>query len=399
MHVALCSPAWPLAKNHNGIVTYVHWTKLELERLGHKVSVFGGSTDFPDEGVHKLARQPLNAAWHKLTGRFSDPHRHIFAWSEVISATMLEVHRRDPIDIVEMEETFGWFADVARDTRLPLLVKLHGPSFLSMVEEELETPFGRECVEREGRALASAPAIASPCQVTLHDTLVRYRLEPAIAEHVVNPVAADPSAPRWRLESCDSRTVLFVGRFDKRKGGDLVIDAFASLLARRPELRLVFVGPDRGLRQANGELVHIGEYLQHALPPALRARVDYRGPLAQHEVAQLRSQAMVTVVASRWENQGYTALEAMLQSCPVVCSDAGGCPEIIIDGQTGLLFRSGDAADLASKLDTMLADPARAVSLGRSAHAFASDVHGPARVAAQSLALYERVIAARGAGR
>jgi glycosyltransferase involved in cell wall biosynthesis len=399
MHVALCSPAWPLARHHNGIVTYVHWTKLELERLGHRVSVFSGLVDVPSNGVHKVVRPALSTALRRLTSRFASPHRNIFDWSEVISAAMLEVHRRDPIDVIEMEETFGWFAEVARLTSLPLLVKLHGPSFLSLVEEELATPFGRECVEREGVALAGASAIASPCQITLDQTRERYGLSPAISEHVVNPVAVDPSAPRWTLDGCDHQTILFVGRFDKRKGGDLVIDAFARLLQTRPELRLVFVGPDRGLTQPDGSRIHFAEYLASALPPALRARVDFRGPLPQPEVVRLRAQALVTVIASRWENQGYTGLEAMLQACPIVCSDAGGGPEIISHGRTGLLSRTGDAADLAEKLDMILSDLDGAATLGAAAHAFVTEVHAPARVAAQSLELYQRVIAARGLAR
>ena len=108
---------------------------------------------------------------------------------------------------------------------------------------------------------------------------------------------------------------------------------------------------------------------------------------------------MVTVVASRWENQSYTSLEAMLQGCPVVSSDTGGCPEIISHGVTGLLARSGDASDLAAKLAMMLDDPQKAAAMGASAQAYVSEFHASSRVAAQSLGLYERVIANRSASR
>ena len=399
MHVALCSPAWPLAKNHNGIVTYVHWTKLELERLGHRVSVFTGLLDKPEANVHRPLRSTPKKLLRKLTRPFGSPYSDIFDWSGVLSDAILEVHRRDPIDIVEMEETFGWFADVARYTSLPVLVKLHGPSFLSLVEEELATPFGKACIEREGKALASAAAIASPCEITLRQTLEHYRLSPAISEHIVNPVPFDPMAPPWRLEACDCETILFVGRFDKRKGGDLVIDAFAQLLRQRPKLKLIFVGPDRGLTQSGGGRIHFKEYLNSVIPVESRGQVDYRGLLPQPEVARLRTRALVTVVASRWENQGYTALEAMLQSCPIVSSDAGGGPEIILDGRTGLLYRTGDSQDLANKLAVLLGDPRRAASLGIAARDFAAAVHSPAQVAAKSLNLYRRVIAAGGTKR
>ena len=184
-----------------------------------------------------------------------------------------------------------------------------------------------------------------------------------------------------------------VGRFDRRKGGDVILTAFKELLAERPNLKLVFVGPDYGLHQPGGEVVGFDAYRDALFPPELRGRVDFRGRMAHHEISALRPRAAVTVIASRWENQGYTALEAMLQGCPVVCSDAGGCPESVIHGKTGLLARSEDAADFAAKLKAMLDDPAAAAAMGAAARRHVLEHHSAERVARQSLALYERMIA------
>jgi glycosyltransferase involved in cell wall biosynthesis len=394
MHVAFWSPAWPLEKHHNGIVTYVHWMRRELEGQGHRVSVFSGLVDVEvkDPNVHFVQRDRWGSLVRRLAGRLYPHNRDIFRWGEVIGAAVRRVHQHDPIDIFEMEESFGWAADVGRITSIPTLMKLHGPAFLSLVDEELTSPIGVERIEREGRALAAAAAIASPCGVTLTQTLERYRLTPPIAAHIVNPVTMNADAPLWNLAACDRNTILFVGRFDKRKGADLVMQAFATLLQTRPELKLVIVGPDAGLLQPDGSRIHFQAYRDAVLPEALSQRVEFKGRMANREVAALRCQAMVTVVASRWENQGYAALEAMLQGCPVVCSDAGGCPEIIAHGQTGLLARSGDAADFAHQLATVLADPTAAAAMGSAARAYVLAQHSPARVAAESIALFDRVI-------
>ena len=394
MHVALWSPAWPVEKHHNGIVTYVHWMKRELERQGHHVSVFtsGLPSELDGPDVHRVARDFLGSMARRMAGRLFSSDTDVFRWGRLVAKAMLRVHRRNPIDIIEMEESFGWFADVARLTSIPLLVKLHGPAFLSLVDEELATQFGSERVVREGSALARAEAIASPCAITLTQTVDRYGLRPALAQHVVNPMAAGSDWPLWVSNACDRNTLLFVGRFDSRKGGDLVIKAFARLIETRPELKLIFVGPDRGLLQSDGTRTSVVDFIAATVPHHMLERIEFRGPLPQEEISALRCRAAVTMLASRWENQGYTALEAMWQGCPVVSSDAGGCPEIIEHGRTGLLARTGDAADLAAQLARMMDDPLAAAKMGARARSHVTEHHAPEAVTVQSVALYREVV-------
>ncbi len=70
------------------------------------------------------------------------------------------------------------------------------------------------------------------------------------------------------------------------------------------------------------------------------------------------------VLPSRQEPQGIVSLEAMACAKPVVASRVGGVPEIVLDGETGLLVPGEDASALSSALETLLADPARAQKLG-----------------------------------
>jgi glycosyltransferase involved in cell wall biosynthesis len=124
----------------------------------------------------------------------------------------------------------------------------------------------------------------------------------------------------------------------------------------------------------------------------LRNCVDYRGPMPNREIAKLRAQVMVTVVASRWENQSYALLEAMYQGCPLVSTDAGGCPESVVDGITGRLAKSGDPEDFAAQLLAMIADPERAQRMGQAARRYVLEQHSPSAVTIASLALYNKVI-------
>jgi glycosyltransferase involved in cell wall biosynthesis len=394
MHIAFWSPAWPLEKYQNGIVTYVHWMKRELEARGHRVSVFTSELDpaAAAPGIYLVRLGLRDRLRRRLCRRRSVPGHDTFTFASVIAGAILSVHRRTPIEVIEMEESFGWFADIACRTALPVLVKLHGPAFLTLVQEELSTAFGREKIEREGRALRSAHLLAAPSVSTLDRTISRYSLMPALRAHVVNPLMMDADTPLWRLEVCSQNTILFVGRFDLLKGADILLKAFRFMLQARPDLRLVFVGPDLGLPAPHGERIHFAAYCD-TMFGKLRDRVDYRGRMSNRDVAKLRAAAMVTVVASRWENQSYALLEAMFQGCPLVSTDAGGCPESVVHGVTGRLARSGDPDDFAAQILAMIADPRVAQTMGAAARRYVLEEHSPARVADVSLALYARAIA------
>src|SRR5665213_410787 len=297
-----------------------------------------------------------------------------------------------------MEESFGWFADLSSRTAIPLVVRLHGPAFLSLVESERDTRFGRKKIRKEGRALQIAHAVVSPSVLTLEQTTAKYNLRPAHSRCIVNPITMDAQTPVWKLQGCEPETLLFVGRFDLRKGADIVLAAFQRLLADRPNLALIFVGPDRGIASADGTYVHFVEYLSSMFQESLRDRVEFLGPLDGAEIAKLRARAMVTIIASRWENQSYALLEAMYQGCPVVCTDAGGCPESIIDGVNGKIAKSESAEHFAQQLRAILDDPVAAEAMGHAARRHVLELHSMQRVAEDALKMYEQVIGTVRAG-
>ena len=398
MHVALYSPAWPLERHPNGVVTYVHWMREELRRLGHRVSIFTAQLDEPQTDVHVVQGSLGQRIKSWLRGSDGPAERQILGFGQRLATTVLRVHRRTPIDVFEMEESFGWMADVQATTSIPTVVKLHGPAFLSLVEEELETPLAKAKIAREGRALMRMSCVISPAQHTLDEAIARYDLKPALALHIDNPLSLPPSAPVWALDRCDRKRLLFVGRFDKRKGGDVVLRAFDALASDDRSLQLTFVGPDGGVVDSQGHRLRFGDALE-TLCPATGSRIDYRGGLDPGSIYPLRTDAYLTIVASRWENQSYTALEAMAQGCPLVSSDAGGQSEFVIDGSTGLLAKAGSDEELRKRIATLLLEPRRAAELGQRAREHVLAQHSPAAVVAKTLEVYEAAIGMCGRSR
>lgn len=309
-----------------------------------------------------------------------------------MAAKALEIHRRDPIDILEMEESFGWCADVQERVPFPVVVKLHGPAFLDLVEEARETQFARARIKVEGRALARMPVIVSPAKQTLLDTVARYNLEPKIQKVLPNQVLAEGDVESWNLDQCDRKMILFVGRFDKRKGGDTALIAFRKLLEQDDGLKLIFIGPDIGISSEGGSQVSFDAFCKPLFTEAQRRQIQYLGRLPRVDISQYRRQAMVTLVLSRWDNQPNTALEAMLQGCPIVGTEVGGMNEIIEQGATGLLARPDDIADLCEKIMSLLGDPAKARQMGENAYRFVTTQYSGERLAKETIDLYGEVI-------
>jgi glycosyltransferase involved in cell wall biosynthesis len=395
MHVALVSPSWPMHRFPNGIVTYVQLLREELVRQGHTVSVFANriAPDSDDADVHLVSDSVGARLARRLSRWIGEDTPEVFGWGQRIAACIADVHRADPIDVIEMEESFGWCGDVQRLVDIPVVVKLHGPAFLSLVEEELDTPVAQQKVAIEGQVLRRLRAITSPSRDTLRRTVERYGLDPALSEVVPNPMHVDGEVPLWDPARCRPRHILFVGRFDKRKGGDHALLAFRRLLDDDPEVHLTFVGPDTGLTAAGGGRIHFDAFCAANFDERQRSRIDYKGQLQQSEIALLRTQAAVTLVASRWDNQPNTVLEAMIQACPVVAVNAGGVDELIEHQATGLLARARDLQDLSGQLRAMLQDPAAAARMGQAARTLVLARHSAPSLAEQSLAVYRRAIA------
>ena len=100
------------------------------------------------------------------------------------------------------------------------------------------------------------------------------------------------------------------------------------------------------------------------------------------------------VHTSRWEGFGIVLLEAMLASLPIVATRVSAVPEVVVDGETGLLVEPGDVEALAAALDALLADPERARALGAAGAQRARSEFSVARMAERTIGVYRAESAA-----
>jgi starch synthase len=110
--------------------------------------------------------------------------------------------------------------------------------------------------------------------------------------------------------------------------------------------------------------------------------------LPKHEVIQLLTHATVFACPSLYEPLGIVNLEAMACATAVAASRVGGIPEVVADGETGLLVPPDNPAALAAALNTLVRDPDLAAVMGARGRTRAEAEFGWPAIAAQTAALY-----------
>lgn len=163
---------------------------------------------------------------------------------------------------------------------------------------------------------------------------------------------ADPSNNANKRQ----QQVVCVGRLSPVKGQDVLLRAVALLTADFPELCVTFVGSGPSLDDLQALATDLN----------LTELCDFLGGVSHQQVMELFQSATIAVVPSRSEAFGLVNIEAMMAGTPVIASNVGGIPDIIRDGEDGLLFPTDDPAALAEKIRMLLLDVDLRERLGRA---------------------------------
>lgn len=201
-----------------------------------------------------------------------------------------------------------------------------------------------------------------------------------------------PEVPRveWRRRAGVPESAFAfvnVARFMKQKNHLLLIESFARAFARHPETRLLLAGEGPLQEEARRRAADLG----------VAEAVVFLG--LRRDVPELLAASDVFAMASDYEGNPLSVLEAMAAGLPVVSTAVGGIPELVEDGRSGILVKAGDGEALSRAMIRLLDAPDETAALGaRSAETAAArfDVSVMARAYE---ALFERLVAPSRASR
>jgi starch synthase len=236
--------------------------------------------------------------------------------------------------------------------------------------------------------LAAYPDVAADRVEVIYNGIDTEEYRPDPDTEVLERIGVDPARP----------SVVFVGRITRQKGVPYLLQAARSLSA---DAQLVLCAGAPDTPELGAEVARRVDELR-----ATRDGVFWIDEmLPKRDVIQLLSHATVFACPSIYEPLGIVNLEAMACEAAVVASAVGGIPEVVVDGETGVLVPFSSAGDgspepadpdafvagLAERIDALVSDPARAAEMGRAGRARAVSAFAWGAIAEQTAGVYRRL--------
>ena len=180
------------------------------------------------------------------------------------------------------------------------------------------------------------------------------------------------------------RLLLFVGRIVHEKGLHILIRALPRILAEHPNTRLLVAGK-------NSEKMWTLAYELN-----VEWAVQFLGFVSDEDRDCLYQIADAAIFPSIYEPFGIVALEAMASGCNVIVSNVGGFAEVVQHLQTGLTVYPNDPLSIAWAVNRLFSDPTGAATWRKNALRYVEEKYSWRTIAAQTAALYEKVVGERG---
>lgn len=208
----------------------------------------------------------------------------------------------------------------------------------------------------------------------LRGRMIAHGVDASRIVHMPYAIEVGDYEPRFESDG----SIVYFGRLSIGKGLETLVAAMELL----PDVRLRIVGDGP-----------IAADLRRDVERRRLANVEFLGHRTGADLKGVVSGALAVVVPSEcYENSPLVVYEASALGKAVVGSKMGGIPELVVEGETGLLFEPRNSDDLARRVAELAADPARAVAMGRAARDRTEREYGPGRHYESVMEVYERVI-------
>jgi glycogen(starch) synthase len=316
----------------------------ELVKRGHQLAVVAshGSTPLPDEtdfyGIPIYRFHFRSAVRRENLGQLLKIRKRIATLKRAFKPDLVHIHVSDPSGFFHLQTLQAYPS--------PTLVSLH---------TNLADQNNTSSDTLMGQLLEKADWITGVSKATLENAI---RCKPDIANRcsvIYNGIKTPGITPD--LLPFDPPILLCLGRLIPSKNFDLVIEAMVILVKRYPHLRLIIAGD--GLQRKELQDLTVSHKLEE--------QVEFIGWIPPEDVQEVLNKATLLVLPSRREGLPMAALEAANMARPIITTDVGGNPEIVLHQQTGLIVQLGDVQGLVEAIAYLLDNPKVAQEMGDAA--------------------------------
>jgi N-acetyl-alpha-D-glucosaminyl L-malate synthase BshA len=350
---------------------------LALARRGHDIHFISYASPFRLRGITE------RVTFHEVVPAEYPLFEHS-PYAFALAVKQHEVALREELQVMHVHYAIphaatAWLAKqmLADEHELKIVTTLHGTDITLVGRDPSYFSLTKFSIEHSDRVTA----VSAFLRAETYKTFGCDACDVQVIPNFINPEeyypALDP-ATRSKLAPADHRVLVHVSNFRPVKRLLDVVRIFAGV-RKQLKAKLILVGDGPDSDAAQREVANLG----------VKRDVRFFGRV--DDVADLLRGADLFLLPSETESFGLAALEAMACGVPVVASNAGGIPEVVVHGETGFLAPVGDVAAMTARALEALDDPVRLEALRRGAVAraglFAAD-----KVVPQYEQVYEDVL-------
>lgn len=401
MHIALVNQWYP-PTGYGGVAMHNVQLAEACHQLGHRVTVItarnSGDLAIRDmiNGVNIIRVSPTRLDSYRrripLAGRY---FRFLdsMIYSYRVNRALAALHASEPVDVAEFAEVnaegFFWRAGYS----MAQVLRCHTPMFVLRKYSTQEIPYATEPIEwAEKHVLRRVPLMTTPSKdmasvISSSCDIPTDRILP-----IPNILDTELFSPAKNRGDKAYVSILHVGRFERAKGIELLVQAIPQVCRACPYVRFVMIGHDRPRRPGKGTY---REYVEQELADFINSgQLHVIGDVPQGTLIEAYRAADIVVVPTiQYESFSYTCAQAMACALPVVASRIGGIPETLDFGRCGILVDPGDTQQIAEGLIQLCQNEDQRRQMGEAGRERAEKMFSKQIVASRILSFYERALA------
>ena len=355
---------------------------IELAALGHQVHFISYSQPF------RLSGRDEGIFYHEVPVS-SYPLFEFPPYDLALASRMAEVAEFNELDLLHVHYAIPHSVSAllarqmlaTRGRRLPFVTTLHGTDITLVGLDRSYLPITRYSIQQSDGVTAISNYLKEKTfesfEISREIEVVTNFVNCDVYTHIKDE--AHRTEARLKLAAPDEAILMHLSNFRPVKRVPDVVKIFARVAREVPaQLILIGDGPDRSA----------AEWLAHDL--GIQARVHFLGK--QERVNELLPLADILLMPSELESFGLAALEAMACKVPSVATRVGGVPELIDDGETGLLYEVGDVDGMAQGALNLLNDRKRLDAMREAGRRTAQKRFCSSLVVPQYVRYYEKIL-------